>query len=58
MCEAVKLEVIRLKRNAVGNVKLGMMKPGQWEDLTAEELKGLKALIKNEKLNPAGRTRR
>ena len=55
MCEAVKLEVIRLKRNAVGNVKLGMMKPGQWEDLTAEELKGLRALIKNERVNPAGK---
>ena len=48
MCEAVKLEVVRLKRSAVGNIKLGMLKPGEWQDLTEQELKGLKAL-----LNPA-----
>lgn len=45
MCEAVKLEVVRLKRSAVANIKLGMLKPGEWADLTPEELKGLKALL-------------
>lgn len=45
MCEAVKLEVVRLKRSAVGNIKLGMLKPGEWQDLTPEELKGLKAML-------------
>ncbi len=53
MCEAVKLEVIRLKRNAVGNIKLGMMKPGEWQDLTAEELKELKNMLKQA---PKGKT--
>ncbi len=41
MCEAVKLEVVRLKRSSVANIKLGMLKPGEWRDLTSEELKGL-----------------
>lgn len=42
MCSAVGLEVSRLKRTSVGGVKLGMLKPGEWKDLTAEELNGLR----------------
>ena len=34
MCEAVGLEVARLKRNAIGPVKLGMLQPGKWRELT------------------------
>ena len=49
MCEAVKLQIVRLKRSAVGNIKLGMLRPGEWADLTAEELKGLKALVSSDK---------
>lgn len=45
MCEAVKLEVIRLKRTAVGCIKLGMLKPGEWADLTPVELKELKGML-------------
>ncbi len=45
MCEAVKLEVVRLKRSAVGNIKLGMLKPGEWEDISPAELKVLKGMI-------------
>ncbi len=41
MCEAVKLEVVRLKRTAEANIKLGMLRPGEWRDLDANELKGL-----------------
>ena len=41
MCEAVNLEVARLKRTAVGSVKLGMLQTGQWRDLTAEEVEKL-----------------
>jgi 23S rRNA pseudouridine2605 synthase len=37
MCETVGLEVIRLKRTAVGSVKLGMLQPGHWRDLTEAE---------------------
>ena len=37
MCEAVGLEVVRLKRNAEGVVKLGMLKPGTYRELTKAE---------------------
>ena len=43
MCEAVGLEVIRLKRNAEGVVKLGMLKPGTYRELTKAEINGLRA---------------
>lgn len=42
MCEAVGLEVARLKRTAIGPVKLGMLKPGAYRELTAEELRALR----------------
>ena len=38
MCESVSLDVIRLKRNAIGSVKLGMLKQGDWRNLTDEEV--------------------
>ncbi len=41
MCEALELEVARLRRVAVGPVKLGMLKPGQWRDLTPAEVQTL-----------------
>jgi 23S rRNA pseudouridine2605 synthase len=41
MCEAVNLEVARLRRIAVGSVKLGMLQTGQWRDLTPQELESL-----------------
>lgn len=43
MCESVGLEVARLKRTAIGQVKLGMLKTGDWRDLTQEEVKKLSA---------------
>lgn len=43
MCEEVSLEVIRLKRNAVGSIKLGMLKPGKWRELTDDEVHRLQA---------------
>lgn len=46
MCEAVGLEVARLKRTSVGPVKLGMLKPGEWRELTAQELQGLRGAAK------------
>ena len=42
MCEAVGLEVARLKRTAEGPVKLGMLQPGKWRELTNEEMKAIK----------------
>ena len=43
MCEAVGLTVIRLKRNAEGPVKLGMLQPGQHRPLTKQEVNALRA---------------
>jgi 23S rRNA pseudouridine2605 synthase len=45
MCEAVGLTVSRLKRTSVGGVKLGMLAPGEFADLTKEEL-ALLGLVK------------
>ena len=42
MCEAVGLDVIRLRRTAVGAVKLGMLQPGQYRELTSQEVKALR----------------
>lgn len=41
MCEAVGLEVARLKRTAVGSVKLGMLRTGDWRELSEDEIKKL-----------------
>ena len=46
MCEAVGLEVARLKRTAFGPLKLGMLKPGTCRELTAEELRAIRAAVK------------
>lgn len=43
MCENVGLEVIRLKRNAVGSIKLGMLKVGKWRELTDDEVHRLQS---------------
>ncbi len=43
MCESLGLEVARLKRTAIGKLKLGMLPAGQWRELTAEEVKRLKS---------------
>lgn len=45
MCEAVGLEVARLKRTAIGPVKLGMLKPGTYRELTSEELRALRSAM-------------
>lgn len=38
MCEALGLEVARLKRTSVGSIKLGMLQPGKWRELTQDEV--------------------
>ncbi len=45
MCEAVGLQVVRLRRTAIGGVKLGMLKTGEWRDLTKDELRILRSAI-------------
>lgn len=49
MCEQLGLEVARLKRVAVGQLKLGMLQPGAWRPLTSEEVKKLTAGAKADK---------
>jgi len=38
MCEYLDYEVKKLKRSRIMSVELGQLKPGQWRDLTAEEM--------------------
>ena len=45
MCEAVGLEVARLRRISIGPLKLGMLKPGTYRELTAEELRAIRNAI-------------
>ena len=60
MCEALGLEVARLKRIAMGPVKLGMLQPGKWRELTKEEIRALKreALGTGDNRSQKGRGRR
>ncbi|MBP5303589.1 MAG: rRNA pseudouridine synthase [Clostridia bacterium] len=41
MCETLGLEVLRLKRNRIGNVSLSGLGVGKWRNLTAKEVKSL-----------------
>lgn len=46
MCEGLGLEVARLKRIAIGPVKLGMLKQGDWRELTPQEVRSLKQSVR------------
>ena len=46
MCEKVGLEVARLKRIAEGEVKLGSLRSGTWEELEGKELSAILAYRK------------
>ncbi|HEY0030704.1 MAG TPA: pseudouridine synthase [Bacteroidia bacterium] len=41
MCTALDYQVIRLQRVRIMNIKLGKLKPGEWRDLTEDELSAL-----------------
>ena len=41
MCEQVGLNVTRLKRVREGSLSLGDLKPGQWRNLSPEEIRSL-----------------
>ncbi len=49
MCEAVGLHVKRLKRTAIGPLKLGMLQPGEYRELTRAELASLRRAASNNK---------
>lgn len=44
MCEAVGLEVLRLKRTEIAGVKLGMLQRGDWRPLNEREMARLNAV--------------
>ncbi|MBR5485657.1 MAG: rRNA pseudouridine synthase [Oscillospiraceae bacterium] len=46
MCEAVGLEVARLKRVSIGPVKLGMLQPGEWRELTTGEIAAIRNALR------------
>lgn len=45
MCEALGLEVARLKRLSVGPIRLGMLKPGEYRELKPSELIAIRNAI-------------
>ncbi|MEG0272134.1 MAG: pseudouridine synthase [Hydrogenoanaerobacterium sp.] len=47
MCEAVDLEVARLKRVSIGPVRLGMLPAGKWRELTDGEMGSLSSSIRS-----------
>lgn len=49
MCEALGLEVKRLKRQSIGPIRLGMLATGKYRELTKEEINGIKNLARREK---------
>lgn len=44
MCEKYSLEIIKLKRIAIGELNLGNLPPGKWKYLTSSQVKYLKGL--------------
>ena len=46
MCDAVGLEVARLRRISYGPVRLGMLQPGKYRELTPAEVSALRASAK------------
>lgn len=55
MCEAVNLTVKRLRRTSIAGVKLGMLKPGEYADLTKEEMRILRSAIGQQERPMGGR---
>ncbi len=51
MCEAVSLEVLRLKRTEIAGVKLGMLKRGAWRELNEREMRHLTGITQNKSVN-------
>ncbi|MEG2204933.1 MAG: pseudouridine synthase, partial [Oscillospiraceae bacterium] len=45
MCEALGLEVARLRRVSVGPIRLGMLQPGKWRELTPAEVGAVRGAV-------------
>lgn len=46
MCEAVGLNLVRLKRTAIGDIRLGMLPQGKWRELNEKEVRSLYSAAK------------
>ena len=55
MCEALGYTVKKLKRVRINNLRIGNLQPGQWRELTPDELSGLLESIKDSTGLPVGR---
>ena len=49
MCEQVHLEVMSLRRIAIGNIELGKLAPGKWRHLSGAEVSYLKNAMRERK---------
>lgn len=49
MCEQVHLEVMSLRRVAIGDIELGNLAPGKWRHLSGAEVRYLKTSLKDAK---------
>lgn len=58
MCSAVGLPVRELRRIQMGPIGLGRLKPGQWRDLTPDEVRRLKAAVSARQLKTSARPSR
>lgn len=45
MCEYLDYEVTKLKRSRIMNVELGNLRPGQWRDLTKQEMEEINQAV-------------
>lgn len=49
MCEQVHLEVMNLRRVAIGDIELGKLAPGKWRHLSGAEVNYLKSSVRSQK---------
>ena len=57
MCESVELEVLRLTRIAIGNIKLCELAPGKWKYLSPAQVEYLRSTNNQKKETPQERKR-
>lgn len=54
MCESLGIELIRLKRISIGEIRLGMLPQGKWRDLKEQEVRSLYSEAKRSKTATSG----
>jgi pseudouridine synthase len=55
MCDTVGHPVVSLKRVAIGPIRDSRLKPGQWRELTAEEVDRLERAVQDQRAGPPRR---